>query len=58
MMQSPAVGADLPGVDFKVLSQGFGLHAVSAGSVEAARSHLERMFSEPGPFLLELNILP
>lgn len=58
MMQSPAVGADLPGVDFKALSQGFGLHAASADSVEAARSHLERMFSAPGPFLLELNILP
>ncbi|WP_428410502.1 benzoylformate decarboxylase [Hyphococcus sp.] len=58
MMQSPAVGADLPGVDFKALSQGFGLAAASAGTIEAARTQLEKMFAQRGPFLLELQILP
>lgn len=55
MMQSPAVGADLPGVDFKALAQGFGLPAASADTVAAAGAALEAMFAAPGPSLLELN---
>lgn len=58
MMQSPAVGADLPGVDFQALAHGFGVSAASAGEVGTARLQLEKMFSRTGPFLLELQIRP
>lgn len=58
MMQSPAVGADLPGLDFQALAQGFGVSAAAAGDVRTARLQLEKMFSRSGPSLLELHISP
>lgn len=58
MMQSPAVGADLPGLDFQALARGFGLRAASAGDIRAARLQLENLFGASGPSLLELQIRP
>lgn len=56
MMQAPAVGADLPGLDFKALAQGFGVSASCAATIPAARAELQKIFSRPGPSLLELQI--
>ncbi|PQA86868.1 benzoylformate decarboxylase [Hyphococcus luteus] len=56
MMQTPAVGADLPGVNFTALAQGFGVAASSAETEAGARVELEKMFSLKGPALLEMRV--
>ncbi|MEZ5893347.1 MAG: benzoylformate decarboxylase [Parvularculaceae bacterium] len=55
-MQTPSVGADLPGLDFLSLAKGFGLPAKRATTAAGLHAALSEAFSKPRPMLIDVIV--
>jgi acetolactate synthase-1/2/3 large subunit len=55
---SSLIDLDRPGINWVKLAEGFGVQAVSVSTTEELSSELRKALSEPGPYLIEMMLVP